>query len=212
MNKTVIENIIFDLDGVLVDACEWHYESLNKALIKNCFEAITLSNHKKTFNGLPTKVKLKMIGLNNKEIEKVFFDKQDLTNKVIHDLCVHDTAKMDFLFSLKNKGIKIGCVTNSIRKTSMAMLSNSGIIDFIDTIISNEDVSEPKPNQEGYLKCMRLFLAKPSNTIIVEDSENGIAAASKTGCSVWIVKNSTSVNEEGLDLFCTMSDLILKNG
>ena len=37
MNK-IIKNIIFDLDGVLVDACDWHYESLNRALIKNGFD------------------------------------------------------------------------------------------------------------------------------------------------------------------------------
>ena len=212
MNKPIIENIIFDLDGVLVDACEWHYESLNKALIKNGFEPISLTNHKKTFNGLPTKVKLKILGLNPKEIDKVFADKQHLTNEVIHELCVHDTAKMDFLFSLKNRGLKIGCVTNSIRKTALSMLSNSGIIDFIDITISNEDVTVPKPNQEGYIKCMRLFLAKPSNTIIVEDSENGISAANKTGCFVWVVKNATNVNEDGLDLFCSLSGVVLKNG
>ena len=50
--------VIFDLDGVLVDACEWHRLALNKALKKVCNYEISLADHYSTFNGIPTKVKL----------------------------------------------------------------------------------------------------------------------------------------------------------
>ena len=48
--------IIFDLDGVLVDACEWHRVALNKALKEVSNYEISLQDHYSTFNGIPTRV------------------------------------------------------------------------------------------------------------------------------------------------------------
>jgi beta-phosphoglucomutase-like phosphatase (HAD superfamily) len=50
--------IIFDLDGVIVDACEWHRIALNEALKRICGCEITLEEHYSVFNGIPTRVKL----------------------------------------------------------------------------------------------------------------------------------------------------------
>ena len=53
--------VIFDLDGVLVDACEWHRIALNEALKKACDYEISLEDHYSTFNGIPTRVKLEKL-------------------------------------------------------------------------------------------------------------------------------------------------------
>ena len=53
-----VQMVIFDLDGVLVDACEWHRAALNEALREVCNYEISLEDHYNKFNGLPTKVKL----------------------------------------------------------------------------------------------------------------------------------------------------------
>ena len=42
----MIKNIIFDLDGVLVDTRNIHFEALNMALVENGFEPISLKDHK----------------------------------------------------------------------------------------------------------------------------------------------------------------------
>jgi HAD superfamily hydrolase (TIGR01509 family) len=120
-------------------------------------------------------------------------------------MCLRDKSKIDFMSFLKSHGIKIGCVTNSIKKTTIAMLSNSGIIDFIDKIITNEDVGVPKPDPEGYIKCMESFSALPQETIIVEDSEKGVMAASKTNSHIWVVKNAKSVTVDDFNMFCSFN-------
>ena len=72
------------MDGVLVDACEWHRIALNKALLEICNYEISLEEHFKEFNGIPTKIKLKKLAdkkiIPNDEIifEKVEFLKQKL--------------------------------------------------------------------------------------------------------------------------------------
>ena len=53
--------VIFDLDGVLVDACEWHKDALNNALERVCNYKITEKDHKEVFNGIPTRIKLNIL-------------------------------------------------------------------------------------------------------------------------------------------------------
>ncbi len=57
-NYSKIEVIIFDMDGVLIEAKEWHYDSLNKALKLFGFH-ISRHEHLTSYDGLPTKKSLK---------------------------------------------------------------------------------------------------------------------------------------------------------
>ena len=56
----MIKAVIFDMDGVLIDAKEWHYEALNNAL-KLFGYKISRHDHLVTFDGLPTRAKLQMM-------------------------------------------------------------------------------------------------------------------------------------------------------
>src|SRR2546422_8444783 len=57
--RSMIKAVLFDMDGVLIDAKEWHYESLNRAL--DLFGmAIDRDAHLATFDGLPTRRKLEI--------------------------------------------------------------------------------------------------------------------------------------------------------
>lgn len=57
-----IKAVIFDMDGVLIDAKEWHYDALNKALSLFGYE-ISRYDHLITYDGLPTKKKLEMLSM-----------------------------------------------------------------------------------------------------------------------------------------------------
>ena len=56
----MIKAILYDLDGVLVDATEWHYESLNESLYEVAGFRLSRQEHLSSFNGLPTKKKLEI--------------------------------------------------------------------------------------------------------------------------------------------------------
>ena len=85
-----IKGIVFDMDGVLVDAKEWHYESLNKALEFFGF-SISRSDHENKFDGLPTSKKLEMISKNeNLPTELHTFInklKQKFTMQMVYNFC-----------------------------------------------------------------------------------------------------------------------------
>ena len=82
----MIKGIIFDLDGVLVDARELHYEALNRALESyQC--TITRDEHLSTYDGLPTKKKLQLLtenkGLSPDVYNDIWKDKQAQTREII---------------------------------------------------------------------------------------------------------------------------------
>jgi HAD superfamily hydrolase (TIGR01509 family) len=194
LNKAVV----FDLDGVLVDACDWHYEALNRALKEVAGYEISRQDHETTYNGLPTKVKLKALAekglIQESDIERISELKQELTVGVIEDLCTVDSSKTQLMARLKKEGYKLACVTNSIRKTARLMLKNSGVLEYLDCVISNEDVCNAKPHPEGYIKALVMLNCLPQNAIIVEDSPKGIQAAKLVGAKVVEVANATEVN------------------
>ena len=83
----MIKAIIFDLDGVLVDTKLIHFEALNSALKKYNFEEISIEDHVKIFDGLPTIEKLKIlqktIKLPKKFFSKIQKFKQKITSEIL---------------------------------------------------------------------------------------------------------------------------------
>ena len=196
--------VLFDLDGVLVDACDWHYEALNRALYEVAEYKISREDHESTYNGLPTKVKLNMLIedgiLKEEHLESISDLKQKFTIEVINELCDKNQEKIDMVLALRSAGWKVACVTNSIRKTTKLMLNKTGILYYMDVIVTNEDIAKAKPDPEGYIKALKLLEADPDLSIIVEDSPKGLEAAYATGCEVIEVENATLVTRELFNL------------
>ena len=196
----MINAILYDLDGVLVDATEWHYESLNEALKEISGFEISRLEHIQTFNGLPTIKKLEILHEQNlvkKEDFDVIWDlKQSKTNEIIEKTASNDETKLRLHEGTKK--FKKICVTNSIRQTAVLMLDKTGQLPFMDHVISNEDVSDPKPNPEGYLKAINFLQLQPNQCLIVEDSPKGIEAAKKSNAHVYEVKGYHDVTLENV--------------
>tara|TARA_Y100000296_G_scaffold81447_1_gene108629 strand:+ start:3210 stop:3821 length:612 start_codon:yes stop_codon:yes gene_type:complete len=192
--------IIFDLDGVLVDACEWHRVALNEALKEVCNYEISLEEHYSTFNGTPTKVKLQKLTemgiLAPGQHQEVYNRKQELTVETIRKNAAHRKEKVDMIEELKQNGYSIACYTNSIRNTAILMLQKTGVLEHLDYLLTNQDVKKNKPDPEGYLFLVKKFNVQKNDVIIVEDSPKGRAAARASGCNVIEVENPDEVNIE----------------
>jgi beta-phosphoglucomutase len=194
--------VLFDMDGVLIDATEWHYEALNEALAIFGF-IIEREEHLARFNGMTTRKKLEILSSEKnlpRGLHGVISDiKQDRTLRLAAKKCFPTAAHLILLSTLKNRGVKVGVVTNSIRMTTEFMLKYAGISDFLDVLITNEDVTQPKPSPEGYLLGMKSLDAQPNETVVVEDGMHGIAAAKAAGARVVEVANPTEVSLEIFD-------------
>lgn len=203
MNKKLV---IFDLDGVLIDSRDLHFDAFNKSLreIDDKY-AISLKEHLSTYDGLPTNKKLEKLslekGLPKNEHERIWKRKQEITLELISNTVNIDYKLINIFNTLKHNGLKICVASNSIRKTIDVILKNKKVYDLVDLILSNEDVIYPKPNSQIYLKCMYEFGASPKETVIVEDSYVGRIAAFNSGAILCPVKNSKDVTLDLLKIY-----------
>lgn len=201
----MIKAIIFDLDGVLVDATEWHFEALNKALGLFGY-SIGRDDHIKIFNGLPTAEKLKIMteqqglpmGLH--DIIKVL--KRKYTDEIVGQKCRPNHHKQIMLTHLKNKGYKLACCSNAQKYSVMNMLIKSEMDHFFDEIIGNDEGFKPKPAPDIYLATFAKLNMLPEETIIIEDAPHGIEAAKASGAQVIAVRGCEDVN---LTLFVNLN-------
>lgn len=205
-----VKLIIFDLDGVLVDSRDLHYESLNLALksIDNRY-IINRDEHLSKYDGLNTTKKLDLLtkekGLPREQHNKVWELKQKHTIDIIKNYS-KDERLMLVLNKLRNLGYKICVASNSIRETVKTMLMAKGFMEYIDFYYSNQDVKHPKPSVEMYLQCMIKAEVSPKETVIVEDSHIGRTAALKSGAYLFGVKDSNDVKLDSLISFIESID------
>jgi HAD superfamily hydrolase (TIGR01509 family) len=186
--------IIFDLDGVLVEAKNIHFDALNEALGPKYI--IEWNEHLSKYDGLKTNQKLEMLtkekGLPIELYKQVWDEKQRLTLQKLNDL--KPSLQLQVCMNLLvNEGYKIACCSNSIRKTVLTVLSKLGIIEYFDLILSNEDVKNSKPHPEIYWKAISMMGCLPEETLIVEDSPFGLLAASRSKSHVMRVESPKDI-------------------
>ena len=193
----MIKAVIFDLDGVLVEAKDWHYESLNMALaIFGC--DISYEDHLTKFDGIPTKEKLKILNKENNfpfELQDVVYKlKQIFTQEYFSMRCFPDSSQEYLMQRLQSEKIKIAVASNSIRATVAKAMENLNLENYIEFFLSNEDVSSGKPDPEIYNKAINMLNLLPSECLIVEDNFNGIKAAIASGAHLLQVDKVEDVN------------------
>lgn len=196
-----IKAIIFDMDGVLIEAKDWHYDSLNQALALFGFQ-IERHEHLTSYDGLPTKTKLQRLSL-EKNLPTYLHGfinemKQQYTMEIIHNRCRPRFNHEYALSRLKAEGYGLAVASNSIRNTVDAMMEKASLQQYLDFTLSNQDVKLPKPDPEIYATAIARFGYQPEECLIVEDNENGIKAALASGAHLLAVKEVDDVNYENI--------------
>ena len=162
----MVKAIIFDLDGVLIELKDAHYECLNDALNTIGKEyVISKEEHYSTFDGLPTRKKLKMLtelkDLPDDCYDKVNDLKQEATIEYIRKNTTENKQQIELFKTLKMMGYKLALASNSVRNTIYSALVKMGTINYFDLVISNQDVNYSKPNPEMYLTAISKLGLKP---------------------------------------------------
>jgi HAD superfamily hydrolase (TIGR01509 family) len=206
-----IKLIIFDLDGVLVEAKNIHFEALNMALKEY---AISWDEHLSIYDGLKTNQKLEMLhqrkGLPKEYFKNIWEEKQKYTLEALKNLN-QSNILIGCMDLLSKDGYILAVCSNSIRKTVLTVLSRLGIIEYFDLILSNEDVGNSKPHPEIYWSAMSKMNVLPEETLIIEDSPYGLLAANRSNSHILRVKSPNDVFYGSINNKILEINLINKN-
>ena len=178
-----IQTVLFDLDGTLVDTECLHAEALFYTLQEIIPDNIfTISQLEQEFQGMSDSDVFQHLDQQAISLDQFLDMKNNFFIKII-------TSKKDIICSqmksllneIKENGLKLGLVTASERKITVALLTQVKIIDIFDIIICRDDLEKSKPDPLPYLKAISQLNTKAENTIIFEDSVTGLAAAEASG-------------------------------
>ena len=184
------------MDGGLIEAKDWHYEALNKALSLFGFE-ISRYDHLVTFDGLPTSRKLEMLTVERglpRSLHKFINEmKQQYTMDYVYTCCKPRFVHQYALSHLKADGYRLALASNSIRRTIELMIEKAGLTEYMELMLSNQDVVKAKPDPEIYLTAIQRLGLKPEECLICEDNQNGIQAALASGAHLFKVDTVNDV-------------------
>ncbi|TXN75963.1 HAD family phosphatase [Methylobacterium sp. WL18] len=198
----MIRAIIFDMDGVLIDARDWHFEALNRALRLFGME-ISRADHLTTFDGLPTRRKLELLTATEnlpKELHSFLNKlKQSYTLEIVNTRCRPTFAHEFALARLRARGVKLAVASNSVRASVAVMMDRANLTTHLEVMLSNEDVTKAKPDPEIYHAAMHRLDVLPHETLILEDNDHGIRAARASGAHLLIVQTPADVTLANID-------------
>lgn len=194
--------LLFDFDGTLADTLPFYIQAYDSALrtigftlpekeiVKLCFgkkEGVVC----KALN-VPEKTEL---------FRTTYFDGVKTKFK---DAPLFDGV-LELFSILKKKNIKIGIITFAYRWYIDQMVAQYGLSQYVDMVISTDDVKNPKPDPEAVLSFCTRFDLSPEDCIVVGDSKSDIVMAKSAGSMAILM------HPKHYDLFYNLEDLKTSN-
>ncbi|MBU7317681.1 pyrophosphatase PpaX [Paenibacillus oleatilyticus] len=175
----MIQTVLFDLDGTIVDTNELIIQSF-----LHTFEGITAEpvtrEHIVPNMGRP--LIEQMVFFSGREQVDDLVQKYRAFNIAHHDELVREFPYVrETVAKLHAAGVKLGVVTSKIRQTTEMGLKLTGLYDYFGTIVTVDDVGRAKPDPEGIHKAVRELGGDPSSALMVGDSHYDIEAAHNAG-------------------------------
>ncbi|MAV59049.1 MAG: hypothetical protein CMG07_03750 [Candidatus Marinimicrobia bacterium] len=190
-----IKGILFDLDGTVIDS-ERLYQKAEIKLFKEYGIDIPDEDWK-IFRGCSEQnfYKISMKRYNIKEQREIFIEKgRQYIKKEFKSSLSYKNSFKDFYNYIKYK-YKLGLVTASPKHSFDYVDSILGITNYFKNVITNDDCKNSKPHPEPYLKMMYLLNLDPRETLIIEDSINGISSAKAAGANVVSITGSIDIKD-----------------
>ncbi|ETT56752.1 MULTISPECIES: pyrophosphatase PpaX [unclassified Paenibacillus] len=180
----MIECVLFDLDGTIVNTNELILNSFMHALKENNLPVLTREQIIPLMGTTLQQQLGAFSGLEPKDIE-VLERSYRSYNNAHHDELVRSFPDVnETMEELQRRGIKLGVVTTKIRPNTLKSLEMFDLLKYMETIVTVNDVTHPKPHPEPVLTAVANLGVDPAKTLMVGDSAVDIQSAKAAGVRV----------------------------
>ncbi|MFD1096609.1 HAD family hydrolase [Salegentibacter chungangensis] len=192
------KNVIFDMDGVLVDSEPLHTE-LEVILFEKLGINITSAYHDQLKGmspfGMWKKIK-KDFGLKT-PVEEFLEQEEQLKTSEIRKRDINTNPGVSELVrNLYESDFRLSVGSSSPREIISLFMEKSGLTAYFDHFVSSEDVEHGKPEPDIFLKISDLYKISSSQFVVIEDSHNGVLAAKAAGMSCVGYRNLNSGEQD----------------
>ena len=180
----MIQTVIFDMDGVIVDTEPVHryayykqFEELNIEVTEAMYTSFTGFSTRNTFQTLKEQFQLEH------EVEDLIQRKRSIFNDAFdtkEDLELLEGVRA-LIEDLYQNGIQLIVASSASKVTIDRVFTRFGLHDFFTHIVSGEDFPKSKPHPAIFEHAASLSVAPKENCIVIEDSTNGVKAAKAAG-------------------------------
>jgi HAD superfamily hydrolase (TIGR01509 family) len=180
----MIQTVIFDMDGVIVDTEPVHryayykqFEELNIEVTEAMYTSFTGFSTRNTFQTLKEQFQLEH------EVEDLIQRKRSIFNDAFdikEDLKLLEGVRA-LIEDLYQNGIQLIVASSASKVTIDRVFTRFGLHNFFTPIVSGEDFPKSKPHPAIFEHAASLSVAPKENCIVIEDSTNGVKAAKAAG-------------------------------
>ncbi|MFC0118124.1 HAD family hydrolase [Pseudoalteromonas xiamenensis] len=204
-----IQAILFDFDGTLVDSEVLHYLSWVKVLAP--FSIVySESDFCDEFSGVPTLETAEILRLRH----QLPLNAQTLTEqKNQHFVETSKTIPPTLMPNAKAilqesaRDFRLALVTGSSRAEAIPVLQHYGLLELFEVVICKEDVENPKPSAEPYLKALKAMQLSAYEAVAMEDSATGLVSAKSAALYCVVIPHQHSEKQDFAQADHRASDL-----
>lgn len=196
----MLQAVIFDFDGIIVDSEPWHHRAFNETL-KDDHIQIDLDTYQELYIGFDDRDALKTAykkahkHLPSKRLQQLIEQKAVLFESyAISGKLTPFPGVIELIKSIPVR-VPVGLCSGALRSDIEPIITAQKITSCFKTIVTAEDTAKSKPDPAPYLKALtHLEIQEPANTVAIEDTPAGIRSAKKAGMKVLAVTNSFSAD------------------
>ncbi|AZO93144.1 beta-phosphoglucomutase [Halocella sp. SP3-1] len=182
-NKEEIKAVIFDLDGVLTDTAEYHYQSWKKLAQEEGISFTREDNEQ--LRGVTRRQSLEILlkgkTLPEDKMEELMVKKNEYYQELINNITMEDLIPgvEELLNQLQEEGYKLAVASAS--RNARTVIENLEIGKKFQLIADGYSVKNNKPAPDLFLYAAEELEVEPEECIVIEDAESGIEAALAAG-------------------------------
>lgn len=178
----MLKAVIFDMDGVLIDSETIHFQA-NKKVLSDMGRELSYDYYKQFIGATLTKMWEVMKADGMVDADKTIDELNDLSYSATNAILMQNggypavEGAPELVRNLKKNGMKLAVASSSMYDRIKVTVSNLGIDDCFDVLVSGEQLKNPKPAPDIFLEAARQLHVSADECIVIEDSGNGVNAA-----------------------------------